>query len=1744
MNSKFKAQNSKLQLKIKKYKEIKFERLYRKFLLLLLLTYVTVFNIGTPFVYAEQNEQVLSASDSADLEVTPFITDTPINTQELAEQLESDSKSAEEEIEKIKTVVSHDEKTIDLSETDAALQSASFFKAAVIQKIKRKTYRLNEKIQVTVFNARDSHVDVLVKSTEGKEIPVQVTEELSGSTKYLSIVPPSSVAPGKYTLEVTDSSGVTSTQDFTWGVLAINPNKSVYKSGETARLAMAVLNERGHMVCDADVVLSITAPDGVEKKFSTKEKSIIVNPECQMKKYTERPDFEADFTVSDEGIYPIVLSATTNNGTYSITDSFEVDNSNQFDIEREVPTRIYPLSPYPVSITVTANEDFKGIVTDVVPSSFQIAENNKATMYKKVASESDRVLVEDVLGASTSQLSMPFKGERKMTAGFGEVHNDPKIQAKYEANGVEGHDGVDFDMPVGTDVFSVDDGKIVRARENDDYGTTITIQHDWGKSYYGHLSELKVKEGNTVRRGELIGLSGNTGLSTDPHLHFGIKLKNNDKQNGYYGKIDPLPYLGLKEAKDVLSLSTMSESSVKVVTWEVDIKKGEKIQLGYTFDAPDDSPQFYTLGPLRFFDTSEKMVYSENRRWQIASDAPATSVKTVEFFAGQYDGSATSQNDNQKQEFVDQTYVLSETSADIIDAYVEVNAQIGSAGSRTYNSARIYFDSCTPACTPSTTEFVATGNLGTSSGESQTIRFRAQVSSETDLAAYTGGGASRTFRVGYCFATGANCSGTTAARVQAASAKLVLTYSYDFTSSTQTNTVYYPLESSSGVGSRTAAQAACTMDTNCPTFSYNADIPELTTQRSQFFQVQTLLNANGATDHQLTPQVDGNASGAVHYFEEGLTDNGGWIYYLVDGLAGYANSTSQNLELGTNASNVYALGGENVVTYSYSDAAATRTKTVVYPVGEVQTAGSTTKSSLVGPTVYFPETGVTIKKAWFRVHTELGGNTTAANLVLTTKVGDNGESGNTSYSLAGETQGVSDDGYFIHMVPSSDYTELDNATATDGKTVQMSADWSAARGPVSGELVITYTYTGDSDGFMTITQYFAGQMTAAPDTSFTTSTGAIDPSFPEGTAAVSIRGASLVLNRKDASATSNATLGSDLTTSTCTASNSSTTFTDTEITSTMLWKDYTGTVTDNDSTTYTACYSSSQNGVFNGVLTIVYQVDTRPLLTQIHSRWRNDNGSETGATWRRLEDVSATAPIVGNNVRRIRVEISNEGPDTGAGITYRLEYGIKSTTCSAIGSWIAIPVTATTEDVQLFASTHFTDGAATTNISGGLTDENSTFVAGEIKDTGNQTSGITLTSSDFTEIEYAIQVTSNATIGDEYCFRLTNAGSTTNFVYSQYPELTIGEPDMDQNHYRFRNDDGGEGGVTGQSITLHPTGQGNYTTFTTTGCTNDTDEWDCVNDQTSNAGTGTPVASDQNTTTIQINGDSTARSSFTLDDSTILPASNITQLVITGMVRETTASGTNPQFRWFYRLNGVDTDCGSTSTVSGTTFASRSCTFSSLNLSATDLDNLEIGVAMTNAFDLTVTQVYVDVTYDVTGASWKAAEDTALIGQNLNENVRLRFAIANTGDVAANRNFRIEYASKNGASCGDDETFAAIPVSATSEPFDMTTSAQFPDGVATTTQLTATGSFAAGNMREDPNNSSGALNVGAAEYTEIEYNFQARGTAAGAYCFRVSDNGTDLDTYTRYPELVIPMLSQIMRHGKWFYNNSEQPFRF
>ena len=166
--------------------------------------------------------------------------------------------------------------------------------------------------------------------------------------------------------------------------------------------------------------------------------------------------------------------------------------------------------------------------------------------------------VKTVRSDGPAGLVLPFEGDYQPSNKFGEHSNDPAIKDKDLRLGLKGHDGLDIAMSMGTAVLAVDDGEV--ELENNDYGTTIYLKHSWGRTVYGHLSGRLVNVGDRINKAQKIGLSGNSGLTTGPHLHFGIKLNNSKEDNGYAGFENPWHFLSFTKLnnQDIVGVSTVS----------------------------------------------------------------------------------------------------------------------------------------------------------------------------------------------------------------------------------------------------------------------------------------------------------------------------------------------------------------------------------------------------------------------------------------------------------------------------------------------------------------------------------------------------------------------------------------------------------------------------------------------------------------------------------------------------------------------------------------------------------------------------------------------------------------------------------------------------------------------------------------------------------------------------------------------------------------------------------------------------------------------------------------------------------------------------------------------------------------------------------------------------------------------------------------------------------------------------------
>jgi murein DD-endopeptidase MepM/ murein hydrolase activator NlpD len=135
----------------------------------------------------------------------------------------------------------------------------------------------------------------------------------------------------------------------------------------------------------------------------------------------------------------------------------------------------------------------------------------------------------------------PIKNKKltRIASGYGK-----RIHPIYKTT--QFHEGLDFTTNIGAPVYATGKGEVVRKDYSKrGYGNQLVIDHGYGyKTRYAHLNEFKAKEGETVKRGEMIATIGNTGLSTGPHLHYEVRKdgKPVNPINFFHNELSPREY--------------------------------------------------------------------------------------------------------------------------------------------------------------------------------------------------------------------------------------------------------------------------------------------------------------------------------------------------------------------------------------------------------------------------------------------------------------------------------------------------------------------------------------------------------------------------------------------------------------------------------------------------------------------------------------------------------------------------------------------------------------------------------------------------------------------------------------------------------------------------------------------------------------------------------------------------------------------------------------------------------------------------------------------------------------------------------------------------------------------------------------------------------------------------------------------------------------------------------------------------
>lgn len=168
---------------------------------------------------------------------------------------------------------------------------------------------------------------------------------------------------------------------------------------------------------------------------------------------------------------------------------------------------------------------------------------------------------EDMLTSIPAIQPIANKDLKRLASGYG-MRIDPIYKTR------KMHWGLDFTAPTGTPIYSTGKGKVIKVAESKrGYGHHIIIDHGYNyRTLYAHLSEIDVKKGDEISRGQVIGKVGNTGKSTGPHLHYEVhKIEMTKKGDKKVVKVNPAYYfyndLSPEEFDEMLKIASRSNQS-------------------------------------------------------------------------------------------------------------------------------------------------------------------------------------------------------------------------------------------------------------------------------------------------------------------------------------------------------------------------------------------------------------------------------------------------------------------------------------------------------------------------------------------------------------------------------------------------------------------------------------------------------------------------------------------------------------------------------------------------------------------------------------------------------------------------------------------------------------------------------------------------------------------------------------------------------------------------------------------------------------------------------------------------------------------------------------------------------------------------------------------------------------------------------------------------------------------------------
>ncbi|MDD5164295.1 MAG: DUF2341 domain-containing protein [Patescibacteria group bacterium] len=1137
-----------------------------------------------------------------------------------------------------------------------------------------------------------------------------------------------SFRPGLYKLKIKQGDKET-IQEFTWGVLTLNTNKSVYLSAEalskaglpneTAYLQMAVLKDDGHTVCDASLKLEIKNSKSETIVLSTGDGTIQYSGQCGPDNVIDVPDYFAYYPVGEAGTYVTTLTNLDNG--YEITDSFEVRDSAPFEVERIGPTRIYPLANYEMKLKIKANQDFNGEIIEKIPDSFQIINSESEIRDSNDPNTKEIVWNADWKAGENYELKYQFdapdvspyiflSGPLKI-GQFEETRNWQVASDTPNGTGmlVYDEDGANSPSPhyrtwSGTD-FSSESNLLADETVTDEVNHTIIEACPTRDEYIrgalttaGHL-DVQVWDVNTTA-----WINGGS-APTNGDFTTGIGTTND-----VYRAFDVAYESTSGDGLVVYESTSGTNKTIMYRTWDGSNWSSEQT-LDYSSVAEGGSNDVAVWVELEADYATNNILLA----WQDKTGKG--------YYGARWDGTQ----------------------------WLNI-ALIDGAG---VNAARQDFDIA----------WEGTSHNGKIVYAKSTIDLGAST--------YTPGS-------GWASDTISDVGIDQAVqwiRIAGSPNNNYIAAIYSFLQSAYSGEITVDMWN----GTNWTSVSTPTKDSDVNNNGYAQGMDVAWEQGSGADRALFVWRDGPTDEYSLRYMVYDISDGVFEAIDDDSVCNltGTNTNQTVTSLANAENSSGPCTGLGAWEDEINGIkltsdtGSRKIMVLAEDKTAALKPEAQLW--NGTDTGTWLTQTSNMGTFETDLSTGATLSaslptKAYDFAFMKY--SAAAANL---TQIHYHWRNDDGSESAATSATGSTED-TTLGCLPESTTKRIRVEVSNEGSATSDAITYRLEYGAkaTTCAAISSWTDVGAADGDWDISN--SSNLTDGNDTTD-----------------VANLANGKVTNENTTFETPNAAQ-KDTSSTTAGITLAATDFAEIEYSIQAL-------AAATDGGTY--CFRLTNAGSTTNFTYTTYPeatVYSSPTIEQIHYHWRNDDGSESAATSATAStEDTVLSSLVKNTTTRIRLEASNEGTCSSAAITYRLEYGAKSTTCGAIVSWT--DVGAADGDWDMSNSSNLTDGNDTTNVAnlanGKVTDENTTFKTTNAaqKDTSSTTAGITLASTEFAEIEYSIKALTAATAGGTYCFRLTNAGTATNFTYTKYAEATIYTPPaVDETHFRWRNDDGGENG--------------------------------------------------------------------------------------------------------------------------------------------------------------------------------------------------------------------------------------------------------------------------------------------------------------------------------------------------------------